>query len=204
MYYTFFRILQVHPTQIAQTCTQKAKKLRNFTSFSPCFSSQVRPFCPTLSERWARGDSSLWPRGTVTELPSGKSLPESKTQNSPIQYPNSKLFGRILDRYVASLYVRPPTPQILDFCAVWILDFGFWILDFGFFDFGYWISDFGFWILERYVADLYVQILDFGFRILDFRTNFGFYIREEYCARRPGSADKGVTWPSFRAHVLNS
>ena len=49
----------------------------------------------------------------------------------------------ILDRYVAILYVRPPTPQILDFGGgFWILDFGggFWILDFGFR-----ILDFGFW-----------------------------------------------------------
>ena len=59
-----------------------------------------------------------------------------------------------MDRYVAILYVRPPTPQILDFGG------GFWILDFG---------DFGFWILE---------ILDFGFWgfwILDF-GEFGFWI----------------------------
>ena len=62
----------------------------------------------------------------------------------------------ILDRYVANLYVRPPTPQILDFGGrFWILgilgilDFGswgFWILDFGFW--GLWIldlGDFGFW-----------------------------------------------------------
>ena len=56
----------------------------------------------------------------------------------------------ILDRYVANLYVRPPTPQIWG-----ILDFGFWILgilDFGFW--GSWILDFGFWSLG---------ILDFGF-----------------------------------------
>ena len=66
----------------------------------------------------------------------------------------------ILDRYVANLYVRPPTPQIWG-----ILDFGFWgfwgfwILDFG--DFGFWFLVFG----------------DFGFWILDFVTNFGCYIR---------------------------
>ena len=62
----------------------------------------------------------------------------------------------ILDRYVANLYVRPPTPQIWG-----ILDFGdfgfwgFWILDFG--DFGFWILgilDFGVWGF---------WILDFGF-----------------------------------------
>ena len=41
----------------------------------------------------------------------------------------------------------------------------------------FWILDFGF------------RILDFGFRILDFGTTFGFGIREEYCARRPGLAD---------------
>ena len=68
-----------------------------------------------------------------------------------------------MDHYEAILYVRPPTPQILDFGGgSWILDFGdfgfwgFWILDFG--DFG----DLGFWILG---------ILDFGFWgvwILDF------------------------------------
>ena len=47
----------------------------------------------------------------------------------------------ILDRYVANLYVRPPTSQIWWF---WILDFGgfwgVWILDFGFW--GFWILDF--------------------------------------------------------------
>ena len=75
-----------------------------------------------------------------------------------------------LDRYVAILYVKPPTPQILEFCG------GFWILDFG--DFGFWIlgilgildfGDFGFWILG---------ILDFGswgFWILDC-GDFGFWI----------------------------
>ena len=59
-----------------------------------------------------------------------------------------------LDRYVANLYVRPPTPQIWG-----ILDFGDF-RDFG--DFGF----LGFWILE---------FGDFG--ILDFVTNFGFYRR---------------------------
>ena len=66
----------------------------------------------------------------------------------------------ILDRYVANLYVRPPTPQIWgisDFGfwgILWILDFGFWgfwILDFGVW--GFWILDFGFcdkfWILHK-------------------------------------------------------
>ena len=68
----------------------------------------------------------------------------------------------ILDRYVANLFVRPPTPQILDFGGrFWILgilgilDFGSWgfrILDFG--DFGFWIlgildfGSWGFWILD--------------------------------------------------------
>ena len=70
----------------------------------------------------------------------------------------------ILDRYVANLYVRPPTPQIwgiLDFGDFGDFGFwGFWILDFG--DFGFWILEFG----------------DFGFWILDFVTNFGFYIRK--------------------------
>ena len=62
-----------------------------------------------------------------------------------------------MDRYVANLFVRPPTPQILDFGGgFWILDFG----DFGFWGFwGFWIldfGDFGFWILD-------LGILDFGF-----------------------------------------
>ena len=147
-----------------------------------------------------RGDSSLWPPGTVTELPSGTSPgppqnpksgiqnPKSGIQNPKFPNPKSKIqtFSAgfwgfwILDRYVAILYVRPPTPQILDF-GFWISDFGFWTLDFGFWisDFGFWILDFGFWILERYVAFLFVQILDFGFRILDFGfriLDFGFRI----------------------------
>ena len=78
----------------------------------------------------------------------------------------------ILDRYVANLYVRPPTPQIWG-----ILDFGFW----GFW--GFWILDFGFWGFWILVFG------DFGFWILDFVTNFGCYIRKEDCARRTGSAD---------------
>ena len=44
----------------------------------------------------------------------------------------------ILDRYVANLYVRPPTPQIWGFGILDFGDFGFWnlgILDFG--DFGF-------------------------------------------------------------------
>ena len=56
----------------------------------------------------------------------------------------------ILDRYVANLYVRPPTPQIwgiLDFGDFG--DFGFsilGILDFGDFGvWGFWILDCGFW-----------------------------------------------------------
>ena len=127
-------------------------------------------------QRRTRGYSSLWPQGTVTELPSGTSLeppqnPKSGIQNPKFPNPKSKLFRPdfgdfgdfgfwILDRYVAFLYMRPPPPQIsgiLDF-GFWILDLGFWILDFGFriLDFGFWISDFAFWIL------------DFGFRILDF------------------------------------
>ena len=63
-----------------------------------------------------------------------------------------------MDRYVANIYVRPPTPQIwgiLDFRDFGDFGFwGFWILDFG--DFGFWslgILDFGFcdkfWILHK-------------------------------------------------------
>ena len=141
--------------------------------------------------------------------------PESKIQNleSKIQNPKSKIqtFSAgfwgfwILDRYVAILYVRPPTPQILDFGGgFWILDFGFWILDFGFWilDFGFRILDFGFrildfgalcsisfcanfdfgfWILDFgfWILDFGFWILDFGFRILDFGfwiSDFGFWI----------------------------
>ena len=107
------------------------------------------------------------PKSKIPKIPKSKiqnpQNPKSKIQNP--QNPKSKLFWPdfgdfgfwILDRYVAILYVRPPTPQILDFGG------GFWILDFG--DFGFWILgilDFGFWILG---------ILDFGFWgfwILDF------------------------------------
>ena len=127
--------------------------------------------------------------------------PKSKIQNPPIQNPKSKLFLDlgdfgfwivgildfgfwgfwildfgfwILDRYVASLYVRPPTPQIWG-----ILDFGFW----GFW--GFWIlefGDFGFWILG--------QILD--------STE-----EEEDCARRPGSADlQGQTCERNRMGII--
>ena len=80
----------------------------------------------------------------------------------------------ILDRYVANLYVRPPTPQIWG-----ILDFGdfgfwgFWILDVG--DFGFWslgILDFGFcdkfWILHKKKKTVHAdpgrRILCWGFR----------------------------------------
>ena len=102
-----------------------------------------------------------------------------------------------MDRYVAILYVKPPTPQILEFRG------GFWILDFGDFGFwGFWIlgildfGDFGFWILrakiqnppiqnpktkkvwfldfglDRYVANVYVVQISGILGILD----FGFWI----------------------------
>ena len=69
-----------------------------------------------------------------------------------------------MDHYEAILYVRPPTPQILDFNG------GSWILDFG--DFGFWILgilDFGFWGFGI------LDFGDFGFWILDF-GEFGFWI----------------------------
>ena len=133
---------------MAQRRTQNSEIVKNigFTSF-PC----------TGRQKWTGGV-----RASDLDAPSLNGLvahaldlpqiqnPESKIQNSPIQNPKSKLFFRIsgildlgfwiLDRYIAILYVRPPTPQILDFGG-------------------------GFWILERYVAVLYVQILDFGFWI---------------------------------------
>ena len=161
----------------------------------PRFPSSPNP----IRYSWrARGDSSLWPQGTVTELPSGTSPgppkiqnPESKIPQSKIQNPNffDRILGIldfgvwILDHYVAILYVRPPTPQILDFGGgFWILDFGFWILDVGFWilDFGFRILDFGFWIL-----DFGFWILGFGFWILDFGfwiSDFGFWILERYVA----------------------
>ena len=121
------------------------------------------------------------PKSPKSKIPKIQNPPNPK---SKIQNPQILDFGDfgfwILDRYVANLYVRPPTPQILDFgrrfWILGILDFGFcrfWIL--GILDFG----DFGFWILGRYVANLYVRpptpqiwgILDFG----DF-GDFGFWI----------------------------
>ena len=173
--------------------SQKTWKNIGFTSFSSCFHHLPFPnrirygWFRTAPQRRTRGDSSLWPQGTVTELLSGTS-PKSGIQNPKFTNPKSKIqtFSApfrgfwildsgfwILDRYVAFLYMRPPPPQIsgiLDF-GFWISDFGFWILDFGFriLDFGFWILDFGFWIL-----DFGFRILDFGFWILD----FGFWISD--------------------------
>ena len=119
-----------------------------------------------------------------------------KSQIPRIQNPKSPNFGFwgfwILDRYVANLYVRPPTPQILDFGGrfwgfwFWILgisDLGFWILDFG---------DFGFWILG---------ILDFGTEIQNpkspiqnpnfFGRFWGFWIFGPLCS-------KSLCGPKFR------
>ena len=81
----------------------------------------------------------------------------------------------ILDRYVAILYVRPPTAQILDFGGGFrISDFGFRILDFGFR-----ILDFGALCSISFCANFGFRILDSGFRILDFGfwiSDFGFWI----------------------------
>ena len=101
-----------------------------------------------------------------------------------------------MDRYVAILFVRPPTPQILDFGGrFWIWDFGdfgFWILgisDFGFW--GFWILDFGdfgswgFWILDFWAeiqnpkspnpkSKIQTFLADFG--------DFGFWILDRYVA----------------------
>ena len=129
-------------------------------------------------KRRTRGGSSLWPQGTVAELPSGTSPgppqnPKSGIQNPKSQIPQSKIqtfsakiqtFSAgfrgfwILDRYVAFLYVRPPPPQILDFPG----GFGFRILDFGVAILPMQILDFGFW-----------NFVDFGFWILDFGCWFG-------------------------------
>ena len=93
------------------------------------------------------GDFGFWGRNPKSKIPD----PKCKIQTFLADFGDFGFW--ILDRYVANLYVRPPTPQIWG-----ILDFGlggFWILDLG-------ISDFGFWILG---------ILDFGFWgfwILDF------------------------------------
>ena len=73
------------------------------------------------------------PKSKIPKIQNPKS-PESKIQNPQILDFGDLGFW-ILDRYVAILYVKPPTPQILEFRG------GFWILDFG--DFGFW----GFWIL---------------------------------------------------------
>ena len=94
----------------------------------------------------------------------------------------------ILDRYVANLYVRPPTPQIWG-----ILDFGFW----GFW--GFWIldfGDFGFWILG---------ILDFGvwgFWILDFGFCDKFWVLHK--KKKPVHADPGrriLEWKGMKGNV---
>ena len=166
---------------------------------------------PPFPQPYQIGDSSLWPQGTVVELPSGTSPGPPQNPKSGIQnpkFPNPK--SKILDHYVAFLYMRPPPPQIsgildfgfriLDF-GFWISDFGFWILDFGFWisDFGFWILDFGFWILDFgalcsnsscanfgfWILDFGFWILDFGFRILD----FGFWI---------------LVWGRFRGHFLDA
>ena len=151
---------------------------------------------------------------------------ESKIQNSPIQNPKSKLFRPdfgdfgfwSLDRYVAILYVRPPTPQILDFGGgFWISDFGFWISDFGFrildfgalcsisfcANFGFRILDFGFWILDFgfRILDFGFWILDFGFGILDFEPNFGCYIIYIAVHADPGRQARAGVHPAKVCHV---
>ena len=95
-------------------------------------------------QRQTRGDSSLWPPGTVTKLPSGTS--PGPPQNPKIQNPqNPKSKIPKIQNPQNPQNPKPKTP------GFWILDFGdfgFWILDFG--DFGFWILgilDFGFWIL---------------------------------------------------------
>ena len=123
-----------------------------FTSFSPCFSSQVCSFCPTLSETVGfalavkGGPGGI--RASDLDATSLNCLVVNPCRNRTPKIPQSNI-------------------QNQNFSARF---WGFWILDFEYFDFGYWISKF--WILERYVADLYVQILEFGFQILD----FGFWI----------------------------
>ena len=90
----------------------------------------------------------------------------------------------ILDRYVANLYVRPPTPQIwgiLDFGDFGDFGFwGFWILDFGDFGvWGFWILDFGFcdkiWILHKKKKTVHA---DPGRRIAYFLQGFGLQVNE--------------------------
>ena len=152
-------------------------------TFPPVSTTKFAPFpepyqIQLVSQETDRGGSSLWPQGTVAELPSGTSPgppqnPKSGIQNPKSQIPQSKIqtfsakiqtFSAgfrgfwILDRYVAFLYVRPPPPQILDFPG----GFGFRILDFGVAILPMQILDFGFW-----------NFLDFGFWILDFGCWFG-------------------------------
>ena len=136
---------QACPTQVVQLFLPNAGKRR----------------MPRQASRRARGDSSLWPRGTSPNCLAVHSLCHPKIQNPKIPKRESKIqnsvqnanfFVRILgilefrfwisDRYAAVLHVRPPAPQ-----------FGFWILDFRYgilfaislcANFGFWFSDFGF------------------------------------------------------------
>ena len=83
---------------------------------------------PTVSDTVGGGDSSLWPQGTVTELPSGTSPgppPKSRIPKSKLFWPDFGDFGSLC----SNSSCEAPVVQILDFGA-------------------------GFWILERYVAFL--------------------------------------------------
>ena len=122
-----------------------------FTSFPPCFSTQVRFFAQRIKYSWfciGRQRSTRGIRASDPEAPSLNCLvvnplgipkirnpqtkiqnPESKIPNSPIQNPKSKFFSPgfwgfwILDRYVTAPNFR---------FSRGILDFGFRMSDFGF------------------------------------------------------------------------
>ena len=130
------------------------------------------------------GSWGFWILDFGAEIQNPKSPnPKSKIQTFLADFGDFGFW--ILDRYVANLYVRPPTPQIwriLDFgfWGFWILgilDFGFWgfwILDFGDFGvWGFWILDFGFcdkfWILHKKKKTVHA---DPGRRIFSHKAHF--------------------------------
>ena len=145
-------------------------------------------------QRQTRVDSSLWPPGTVTKLPSGTS-PEPprnpKIQNPKSQNPKSPKSQKPKSKIPTIQNPQNPKIQNPNFFGriLGILDLGFWIIRKQFFTWGlqrpkFWISaeDFGFWgfwILD--FGDFRFWILDFGdlrfwiLGILDF-GEFGFWI----------------------------
>ena len=120
------------------------KKVKRHMVFLPFYSISFRcrhlegfsfgfVFCFSLSCRFlgTRGDSSLGPRGTVTELPSGTFPGPLQNQKSKIQNPKSGI------QNPKSGIQNPKFPIIKNpKSKLFRPDFG---------DFGFWNLDFGFW-----------------------------------------------------------